>query len=160
MLFFFFFSHASVIFRDLGNCSQNWQGWQISLQLTFSVSCSSSRFDFVCVFLCCSSKMPPVPHSGMLSCFDVHAEKWCVMKEQVLWISDNPASLLWQIIYAVTLPVQTSAAVPRAYVGSHAFCQCRVYYLTGITLRTTVLGEWLVATGMFFVRLLPWVQFL
>lgn len=63
------------------------------------------------------------------------------MKEQVLWISDNPASLLWQIIYAVTLPVQTSAAVPRAYVGSHAFCQCTVYYLTGITLRTTVLGE-------------------
>lgn len=74
-LLFFFFSHASVIFRGLESCSQNWQGWQISLQLTFSVNCSSSRFEFIWAFLSCSSKMPPVHHSGMLSCFDVHAAK-------------------------------------------------------------------------------------
>lgn len=140
-LFSFFSPHASVIFRGLESCSQNWQGWQISLQLTFSVSYSSSRFDFIWVFLSCSSKMPPVHHSGMLSCFDVHAEKWCVMKEQVLWISDNLASLLRQIIYAVTLPMQICAAVRRAYAGSRAFCQCRVYYLTEVILRAIVLGE-------------------
>lgn len=46
-LFSFFSPHASVIFRGLESCSQNWQGWQISLQLTFSVSYSSSRFDFI-----------------------------------------------------------------------------------------------------------------
>lgn len=49
-------------------------------------------------FLGCSSKCPQFTAVVNFMNFDFSAENWSVMKTRTRWISDIPASLLWQII--------------------------------------------------------------
>lgn len=76
-------------------------------------------------FLGCSSEVPR-PSQWCTFMFWCLCWKRCMTKAQAPWISDIPTSLS-AVTLPMSTPVQVSAVVPRAYVGSRAFCQRRVF---------------------------------